>query len=354
MSREKRKVVVALSGGLDSSVAAALLLESGYDCQGVFMITSEQNRPVQTEAKQVAHRLGIDLAVLDLSEHFAQILQYFFDEYRSGRTPNPCVVCNRTVKFGKFWEFARQAGAPFLATGHYAGIMNDENGQSGLYQSTSPAKDQSYVLSMVDRAVLDHVLLPLGEYSKGQARRMARRWGLGTETKPESQEICFIPDDDYVALLEQHRPELVRQGRIVDSTGAVLGAHQGIHRYTIGQRRGLGVAMGHPYYVTRLDAATNTVVLGPKEEVMHSGLRTTEVNWLIDEPNDPFRATVKIRYNDRGKAATIFPDEGGVRVAFDEPNLAITPGQLAVFYLEQDAGRRVAGAGWIAEVSEKS
>lgn len=353
MSQEKTKVVVALSGGVDSSVATALLMESGYDCQGVFMITSEQNRHVQTEAEQVARRLGIDLAVLDLREQFEEILQYFFDEYRSGRTPNPCIVCNRTVKFGKLWDFAKQAGATFLATGHYARIIRDENNHAGLYQSASVAKDQSYALSMIDREMLDHILLPLGEYSKDQTRQIARRLGLGTETKSESQEICFIPDDDYVAVLEQHCPELVRQGRIVDSTGAVLGTHQGIHRYTIGQRRGLRVAMGRPYYVTRLDAATNTVVLGPKEEVMHDGLQTAQVNWLIDEPSEPFGAIVKIRYNDRGKPATIFPDAGGLRVAFDKPNLAITPGQLAVFYLERDAGRRVAGAGWIERVDDK-
>jgi len=351
MNTEKPKVVVALSGGLDSSVATALLLEAGYDCQGAFMITSEQNRHAQAEAEQVAQRLGIELSVLDLREQFEDILDYFFGEYRQGRTPNPCVVCNRTVKFGKLWDFAKQAGAQFLATGHYARILPCD-GRPGLFQATHLPKDQSYVLSMIDRNVLDHVLLPLGDYTKDQARHIAAKLGLGTEAKAESQEICFIPDDDYVAVLEQHHPEIVRQGPIVDAAGNTLGTHEGIHRYTIGQRRGLGVAMGTPYYVTGLDAAANTVVLGPKAEVMHRRLQATDINWLIDKPETAFTATVKIRYNDRGKPATVLPQGNSVRVEFDEPNMAITPGQLAVFYIEQDSVRRVAGAGWIEKAED--
>ena len=351
MTNEKHKVVVALSGGLDSSVAAALLLEAGYDCLGAFMITSEQNRHVQAEAEQVAQRLGIDLAVLDLRAQFGTILDYFSSEYRRGRTPNPCVVCNRTVKFGKLWEFAREAGARFLATGHYARILPC-NGRPGLFQATHAPKDQSYVLAMIGRKVLDHVLLPLGDQSKDETRGIARRLGLGTEAKPESQEICFIPDDDYVAVLEQRHPELVREGPIVDAAGNQLGTHQGIHRYTIGQRRGLRVAMGEPYYVTDLDAARNTVVLGPRAQVMHRRLQAANVNWLMDRPDAAFEATVKVRYNDRGKPATVFPQGDAARVEFAEPNLAITSGQLAVFYVEQDDRRRVAGAGWIEKVED--
>lgn len=349
MSAAKKKVVVAVSGGLDSSVATALLMEAGYDCQGAFMVTSEQNRHVQAEAGQVADRLGIKLTVLDLRAQFTQILDYFFAEYQRGRTPNPCIVCNRTVKFGLLWDFAQSVGAEFLATGHYARILECD-GRAGLFQATHLPKDQSYVLSMVDRPVLDHVLLPLGEYSKDAVREFARQRGLGTDTKAESQEICFIPDDDYVAVLEKRHPELVREGPIVDATGKILGTHQGIHRYTIGQRRGLGVAMGEPYYVTALDVARNTVVLGPKTDVLHCRLRATGVNWLIDAPQEPFRAAVKIRYNSRGKPATVFPEDGAVRVEFDEPNLAITPGQLAVFYVEADSLQRVVGAGWIENV----
>jgi len=352
MSTKNPKVVVALSGGLDSSVAAALLLEAGYACQAVFMITSDQNRHVQAEAEQVAQKLGIELAVLDLRTHFEQILAYFFNEYQQARTPNPCIVCNRTVKFGKLWDFARESGAQFLATGHYARIAG-QNGQHGLYRAAHLPKDQSYVLSMVDRNVLNHVLLPLGDYSKDQAREIAQRLGLGTEAKAESQEICFIPNDDYVALLEQHHPELVREGPIVDADGNPLGTHTGIHRYTIGQRRGLRVAMGKPYYVIGLDAERNTVLLGPKAQVMHRRLRATQINWLIDPPDAAFRATVKIRYNGQGQPAVVIPQpDGAVRVEFDEPMLAITPGQLAVFYVEQEALQRVAGAGWIEKTED--
>ncbi len=351
MSSEKPKVMVALSGGLDSSVTAALLLEAGYNCQGVFMITSETNRHAQADAEEVAQRLGIDLTVLDLRPDFDQILDYFFSEYERARTPNPCVLCNRTVKFGRLWDFAREAGAQYLATGHYARIIV-RDGHPGLYQAADITKDQSYVLSMVRREVLAHVLLPLGPHTKDHARKLARKLGLGTESKTESQEICFIPDDHYVVLLEQHHPELVREGPIVDSSGKVLGTHQGIHRFTIGQRRGLRVAMGMPYYVVALDAATNTVVLGPRDEVMHRRLRATDVNWLIDKPESSFEATVKIRYNDRGKPAMVWPEGNAVHIDFDHPNMAITPGQLAVFYLDQDGIRQVAGAGWIDTVTD--
>lgn len=351
MTADRHNVVVALSGGVDSSVAAALLLESGCNVQGVFMITCEQGRHAQAEAEEVARRLGLQLTVLDLRDDFAQILGYFFDEYAKARTPNPCVMCNRLVKFGKLWDFARQAQAGYLATGHYAKVLQ-RDGAVGLYEGADPAKDQSYALSMIRRDVLAHVLLPMGEHSKDQTRQIARRLALGTEAKAESQEICFIPDDDYVALLERRHPELIRQGQIVDCSGKVLGTHQGIHRFTIGQRRGLRVAMGKPYYVIGLDAGSNTVILGPKEEVMHRRLTAGEVNWLIEPPQSAFSATVKIRYNDRGKPATVHPVGRLAEVEFDKPNMAITPGQLAVFYVDEGRLRRVAGAGWIERADD--
>ena len=205
---------------------------------------------------------------------------------------------------------------------------------------------------MVRREVLNHVRLPMGEYSKEQARQIAARLGLGTEARQESQEICFIPDDDHIAVLESRHPELVREGPIVDSAGTILGTHQGVHRYTIGQRRGLRVAMGKPYYVTGLDPEQNTVMLGPREEVMHRRLRAGGINWLIDEPRSAFPAIVKIRYNDRGKAATVLPEGSRAVVEFDGPNAAITPGQLAVFYISEGDMRRVAGAGWIDEAMD--
>jgi tRNA-specific 2-thiouridylase len=313
------------------------------------MMTNDSARHAQADAEAVAKTLGIELHVLDLREDFEQILDYFCSEYRRGRTPNPCVLCNRLIKFGKLWDFARNRGAHSLATGHYARILKHD-GDVGLYEAVDAAKDQSYVLAMINKDLLPNIILPMGDYSKEQTRRMAAEFDLGTEHHEESQEICFIPDDDYAAVLEQRCPELARKGDIVDSTGKILGEHSGVHRYTIGQRRGLRVAMGRPYYVTKIDAESNTVTLGPKEEVMHTRLRATRTNWLTEKPASPFRAKVKIRYNDRGASATVVPQENGATVEFDEPASAITPGQLAAFYI-QDAGRsRVIGGGWIDKV----
>src|SRR4030042_4038353 len=346
MTGKKKKVFVALSGGVDSSTAGALLCENGFDCAGVFMITSEQSRGAQADAEEAARTLGIKLHILDLRSEFEKILDYLCSKYKKGRTPNPCVLCNRNIKFGRLWEFARENGAELLATGHYARIIKN-NGDVGLYEAAGAAKDQSYVLSMIDKHILPYIILPMGERSKKQTRELAAKFGLKTANKPESQEICFIPDDNYTALLEKRYPELVRNGNIIDSSGKILGSHNGIHKFTIGQRRGLGVAMGKPYYVTTIDAGTNTVILGPKKEVMHRQLRATGVNWLMSKQAWPFRAKVKIRYNDTGTAATVTPENDYVNVEFDKPKSAITPGQLAVFYIQQEDKNRIVGGGWI-------
>jgi len=338
----KSKVFVALSGGVDSSTSAALLLQDGFECDGIFMITHDNALQAQSDAEKVAAQLGIKLHLLDVRKDFEQIIDYFLKEYKRGRTPNPCVVCNRHIKFGRLWDFARANGADLLATGHYARIYD-----AGLYETANPLKDQSYVLSMINRDVLKRVVLPMGDYSKQQTRKMAGQLGLHTADKSESQEICFIPDDDYAALLEAKCPELVRKGKIVDVSGRILGEHSGIHRFTIGQRRGLKVAMGRPYYVIKIDAGTNTVTLGTKEEKMHGSLTASGVNWLIDTPQSPFKAKVKIRYNDRGTGATVYPQAGRAKVEFDQPVSAITAGQLAVFYIQDQYGSRVAGGGWI-------
>jgi len=346
-----RKVFVALSGGVDSSTTAALVLESGFDCAGVFMITSNQAREAQADAESVADKLGIKLYVLDLRKDFEQIINYFCSEYKRGRTPNPCVFCNRYIKFGKLWDFARDNGAELLATGHYARILKNNN-SIGLYEAANSAKDQSYALAMIEKEILPYVILPMGEHSKDWSRETAAKFELSTAQRQESQEICFIPNDDYVAVLEERCPELVRKGDIVDSSGRVLGEHKGVHRFTIGQRRGLRVAMGSPYYVVKLDAESNTVTLGPKEEVMHTKLFTTGVNWLADEPQSAFRAKVKIRYNDEGALAVGSPEGDGAALKFDEPVSAITPGQLAVFYVQEGENSRVFGSGWIDKVSD--
>jgi tRNA-specific 2-thiouridylase len=350
MNGSRNKVFVALSGGVDSSTATALLQQDGFDCEGVFMITNDSARHHQAEAEMVAEQLGVKLHVLDLRKDFERILEYFCSEYRKGRTPNPCVFCNRHMKFSKLWEFALSHGARFLATGHYARILN-RNNNVGLYEAANPSKDQSYVLSMIDKEMLPNIILPMGDYSKDQAREMAAKFGLRTAQSKESQEICFIPDDDYVAVLEQRCPELVRKGNIVDSGGKVLGEHNGVHRFTIGQRRGLRVAMGKPYYVTKIDAESNTVTLGPKEEVMQKKLRATAANWLVDEPVSPFQAKVKIRYNSKGAFATVTPQDNSVAVEFDEPVSAITPGQLAAFYIQEEKNNMLIGGGWIDKVA---
>lgn len=315
------------------------------------MITNDRAGQAQADAEKVARKLGIKLYVLDLRGEFEQILNYFCSEYKRGRTPNPCVLCNRGIKFGRLLNFAQDNGAESFATGHYARIM-EVSGCAGLYEAADARKDQSYALAMIDKKTLAYIILPMGEYSKEQTREMARKFGLGLEGKKESQEICFIPDNDYAAVLETRWPELVRKGKIIDEHGKVLGEHNGIHRFTIGQRQGLRVAMGKPYYVVKIDAETNTVTLGPKEEVMHRKLSATGVNWLIDRPGSSFRARVKVRYNNKGAQAIVSPQGENVRIEFDEPISAITPGQLAVFYIQEEENSRVAGGGWIEDATD--
>ncbi len=346
MPGKRKKVFVAISGGVDSSTAAALLLQRGYDCAGVFMITHDRAEKARQQAEQAAKQLGMDFYVLDVRKEFAAILDYFCSEYRQARTPNPCVLCNKQIKFGRVWDFAAQNGADLLATGHYARVIGEPD-DLGLYAAADEAKDQSYALAMIDRSILQHIILPMGDYTKQQTREIARSLGLCTAESEESQEICFVPDNDYAGLLERLWPQVVRKGHIVDSAGRVLGEHDGIHRFTIGQRRGAKVAMGKPWYVVRLNAEDNTVTLGPKEEVMHKQLMATAVNWLIDGPAQPFHAKVKIRYNGTGADATVAPMGPEALVEFDKPVWAITPGQLVVFYIRCNGSRRVAGAGWI-------
>ena len=346
MVGKETKVFVALSGGVDSSTAAAILQQDGFNCEGVFMITSDNAHHAQAEAEMVAGELGIKLHVLDLRRDFEQILEYFCSEYRNGRTPNPCVYCNRHMKFNRLWDFTKSHGARFLATGHYARILKNGN-DAGLYEAANTSKDQSYVLAMIQKDMLPNIILPMGDYSKNQTREMAAKFGLHTAQSDESQEICFIPYDDYVAVLEKRCPELVRKGNIIDSSGKILGEHNGVHKFTIGQRRGLRVAMGKPYYVTKIDAESNTVTLGLKEQGMQKKFRATDTNWFIDEPVLPFRAKVKIRYNSKGAFAIVTPKDNHVMVEFDEPVSAITPGQLAAFYVQEEKNNRLIGGGWI-------
>ena len=340
------KVFVAVSGGVDSAVAVATLKQAGYDCTAVYMRLYDQPLHKSEDAEKVAKHLGIPFEILDLTGEFKNVIDYFCGEYKQARTPNPCVFCNRFIKFGKLLEYAKAKGADFIATGHYAQVIKDSNGFN-LYAAANMAKDQSYALSMIDRQVLKNVLFPVGRLEKAQTRKIAEDLGLEVSGKPDSQEICFIPDNDYAAKLEGLCPEVVRQGNIIDSSGKILGTHNGIHRFTIGQRRGLKVAMGVPFYVTQLDAVQNTVTLGPDEELLHKGLTAAGASWLIDKPSEAFAALIKIRYNHKPVSGFVTPDKDTVRVSFDQPLRAITPGQAVVFYLKNENGLKVAGAAWI-------
>jgi tRNA-specific 2-thiouridylase len=351
-----RHVFVAVSGGVDSSVAAALLQKQGYRCSGIFMITHDQAHTAQSDAQRACDHLGIELHVLDLRRDFQAVIDYFCDTYSRGETPNPCVYCNRAIKFGVLWNYAREHGADFIATGHYAAIRTYQ-GRPALCAAKDDARDQSYVLSMIRREVLGHILFPMAEMEKPRTRQIAAETGLHTQHRKDSQEICFIPDNDYIGRLRQWRPDIGGRGKIVDTDGRVLGEHDGIHQFTIGQRRGLGIALGRPAYVVKIDAGTNTVTLGSKEDLLSGTLELADINWLIDPPTTPFHSKVKIRYNHKGSPATVVPDTerpGRARIEFDRPVSAITPGQAAVMYLADGSNWLVAGGGWIRQTTENA
>lgn len=361
------KVIVALSGGVDSSVAACLLKEQGYACVGAYLqigmhavAPGTPDRPARRvrhdagDAEATARRLGIPFHALDLAGDFERIIDYFADEYARGRTPNPCIVCNTDVKFDRLLDYADQQDAEFVATGHYARVLRS-SGQARLARSHNRGKDQSYVLFGLRRADLPRCLFPLGEIaSKSEVRRIAAELGLRVHDKPESQEICFVPDDDYKRLVRERRPETFRPGEVRDSAGNVLGTHEGVASYTIGQRRGLGIAAGTPIYVTKLDATSNTVTVGPRAELMSNGLVADDVNWLADLP-DPgaagVRAEIKIRYMHTAAPGFIrVLSNGDAAATFDEPQTAVTPGQAAVFYRDDI----VLGGGWIRAAVQRS
>jgi tRNA-specific 2-thiouridylase len=342
------RVFVAVSGGVDSAASAALLCQQGYSCEGMFMITHDAAQSAQADAEQVCKTIGIPLHVLDVRKEFETILEYFTDQYRRARTPNPCVLCNRVIKFGSLWDYARQHGADYIATGHYVRVIRQDS-FAGLFAAEDKKKDQSYVLSMINREMLNHILFPMAQLTKERTRKIAAEFGLHIEQKKDSQEICFIPDDDYAGLLMRRCPGIGQPGDIVDKSGKVLGKHEGIFHYTIGQRRGVRVAMGRPIYVVGLDVNTNTVILGEKEELLCDRLIARQVNWLIDKPDKPFESLVKIRYNHAGAMATVYPGpDDEVEIKFDSPVTAVTPGQTAVMYIQNNMGLQVAGGGWIA------
>jgi len=439
-SESRKKVVVAMSGGVDSSVAASLLVQQGYEVMGLFMrvgvampaqapphaaggedpssvrtvpegrwtiaqgaspgmpggartqspggaaetLTEKPSlrRPSRAEedadsnssagedagrhtendgitrarqgccsssdaadARFVAGKLGLPFYALDFTDEFDALIEYFAEEYSRGRTPNPCVVCNERLKFGKLLEYADTVGADSVATGHYARI-GERDGQPVLMKSVDGRKDQSYVLFGVGREVLARVLFPLGEMTKDEVRAEALRRGLPVHNKPDSVEICFVPDDDYARVVRERRPESFVPGDVLDAAGNVLGRHAGLPHYTIGQRRGLGIAAGIPIYVTRIHVENNTLVVGERDALLRRSLIAEGVKSVIDPLRGPFAAQVKIRYLHAAADATVTLLDGGrMRVDFDRPQPAITPGQACVVY----DGDVVVGGGWIVE-----
>jgi tRNA-specific 2-thiouridylase len=357
----KPKAVVAMSGGVDSSVAAMMLARQGYHVIGLFMrsgvtITDEScgrqtccSEADAADARRVADQIGADFYVLNFSRDFEQLISYFVDEYGRGRTPNPCIVCNRDLKFGRLVDYADSVGAEVVATGHYARVETVD-GEAALLRGVDGGKDQSYSLFGISRGLLSRIALPIGGQTKAETRRLAREAGLVVRDKDESQEICFVAGD-YVDLIRERRPELLRPGPIVDETGREVGRHEGVAGFTIGQRRGVRVAFGEPRYVTRIDPATATVFVGREVDLLAAALAVEDVNWLTDVQFGgaglrEFEATVQIRYRHAAAPAVVHPSADGrsATVLFREPQRAVTPGQAAVFY----RGDRVLGGGWIA------
>ncbi len=350
-----------MSGGVDSSTTAWFLKEKGYDVIGATICIGVTDR-IQggstrccglsdiEDARRVALQLEIPFYVFHLKDEFErEVIQYFCGEYKEGRTPNPCVLCNEKIKFGSFWEKAKELGTDFISTGHYARLeFNEETDHYALKKGIDQKKDQSYVLFSLAQEQLRHILFPLGEYRKEEVRRRAFQLGLKVHDKPESQEVCFIQERSYHAFLQERLREPIEPGPIIDKKGCILGKHKGIPFYTVGQRRGLNLAKGKPLYVIRIDRGKNAIVVGEEKEVYGETFIVNSVNWIISPITAfPFSASVKIRYNHPGAEALLsMKERNELEVKFKSPQKAITPGQAAVFY----DGETVLGGGWIKEV----
>jgi tRNA-specific 2-thiouridylase len=357
----RKRVIVGMSGGVDSSVTAGLLVEQGYDVVGITLNlwpeldgAPENGREdaccalgAVEDARRVADRLGIRYYVMNFRDTFEEkVIKDFIGEYARGRTPNPCVRCNQFIKFDALLARAAQFDADYVATGHYARVEQDATtGRWLLRKAADPSKDQSYVLYVMTQDRLERALFPLGALSKAETRKLAEEWRLPVAKKPESQDICFVPYKRYTEFLERHAPETLQAGPIVDMGGQRVGTHQGIALHTVGQRRGLGLATKEPRYVTGLDSATNTVMIGGLDDLFKSECELDDVNWVkLAEPAEPVRTLARIRYRSELVPATVHAAPGArARVIFDEPQRAVTPGQAVVFY----DGEYVVGGGTI-------
>lgn len=356
---EKKKVVVGMSGGVDSSVAAYLLKKAGYDVIGVTMqIWQDEDTEAQEEsggccglsavddARRVANALEIPYYVMNFKREFkGSVMDYFAEEYLKGNTPNPCIACNRYVKWESLLKRSLDIGANYIATGHYARVVRLENGRYTLMKSATAAKDQTYALYNLTQYQLAHTLMPVGEYTKDEIRQIAKDISLRVANKPDSQEICFIPDKDYAKFITEYTGEEVKAGNFVTPEGKVIGKHKGIIHYTVGQRKGLNLAMGHPVFVLAIRPETNEVVIGNGDEVYSNKLYAGNLNFMsIEDLDGEMVVDAKIRYSHKGSKCTIRKvDEDKVECLFVEPQRAITPGQAVVFY----DGDYVVGGGTI-------
>ena len=340
------KALIAMSGGVDSSVAAHLTLEAGFDCVGCTMkLYANEDAGVPREhsccslddvedARAVARRLGIPYYVFNFSDTFREkVMEPFFASYLAGETPNPCVECNRYLKFDRLYLRAQELGCHTVVTGHYARIQQGPEGWL-LKKALDPDKDQTYFLYAMTQEQLAHTRFPLGEMTKPEVRALADRLGFVNARKPDSQDICFVPDGDYARVLELHTGRPAQPGNYIDAKGNILGQHRGVIHYTVGQRRGLGITFGEPWYVTAIDPAANTVTLGPREELFSSRAALRQVHWISGHaPQAPIRCAVKLRSRHREQPALLTPvEEDCALVLFDQPQRAVTPGQAAVIY----------------------